>query len=132
MTKPRSFNWSGVEYQSAEYYRLWRKANANQSREYHRAYDSAMYKKYPERERARRKRWADANKQKIAAHRKVANALKHGLLVKQLCVCGSSKVIAHHPDYTKPLEVLWLCELHHKQWHREMDYIDTPDLTTPS
>lgn len=42
-----------------------------------------------------------------------------GILTKQLCiVCGTNEMIeAHHEDYTKPLEVIWLCRNHHKQYH---------------
>jgi hypothetical protein len=35
-------------------------------------------------------------------------------LVPQPCeVCGATKVEKHHPDYSKPLEVRWLCREHH-------------------
>lgn len=30
----------------------------------------------------------------------------------------------HHDDYTKPLEVRWLCREHHAMWHAEHGYID--------
>lgn len=29
-------------------------------------------------------------------------------------VCGDDEVQAHHNDYDKPLEIRWLCRLHHK------------------
>ena len=33
-------------------------------------------------------------------------------------VCGVDKNIhRHHPDYDKPLEVMYLCPLHHARWH---------------
>jgi hypothetical protein len=28
-----------------------------------------------------------------------------------------SRPQAHHPDYSKPLDVVWLCDDHHKQAH---------------
>ena len=44
----------------------------------------------------------------------VHNALKRGTLMKGVCeVCGDPNVHAHHDDYDKPLEVRWLCPLHH-------------------
>ena len=47
----------------------------------------------------------------------VANALRSGKLKKQPCwVCGGNAV-AHHPDYDRPLDVVWLCQPHHKQAH---------------
>jgi hypothetical protein len=44
---------------------------------------------------------------------------RRGLLVKQPCrVCGSlEKVEKHHEDYSKPLEVFWLCRPCHKSIH---------------
>jgi hypothetical protein len=35
-------------------------------------------------------------------------------------VCGNQKAEAHHDDYSKLLEVRWLCDEHHKQHHRKM------------
>ncbi len=29
-------------------------------------------------------------------------------------VCGGSEVQAYHEDYAKPLEVTWLCRVHHR------------------
>lgn len=43
----------------------------------------------------------------------VSNAVRDGRLIKQLCWCGAVRVDAHHPSYTKPLEVIWLCKKHH-------------------
>lgn len=41
-------------------------------------------------------------------------ALKTGKLVRGKCeVCKSENVQAHHADYSKPLDVRWLCPLHH-------------------
>ena len=47
----------------------------------------------------------------------VQYALRAGKLHKQPCwVCGE-KAVAHHPDYDRPLDVVWLCQPHHKQTH---------------
>lgn len=58
---------------------------------------------------------------KHRAHDMVNNAIRVGSLVKQPCeVCGSEfSVHAHHDDYDKPLDVRWLCSMHHRQWHVE-------------
>jgi hypothetical protein len=43
---------------------------------------------------------------------------KRGRLIPQPCaVCGSNKAEKHHPDYSKPLLVVWLCYFHHQQLH---------------
>lgn len=35
-------------------------------------------------------------------------------------VCGSTdNVDGHHEDYSKPLDVRWLCHKHHMEFHRE-------------
>ena len=35
-------------------------------------------------------------------------------------VCGATKQLhRHHVDYDQPLSVVWLCEEHHNQLHRE-------------
>jgi len=51
----------------------------------------------------------------------VGNALRDGRLFRKPCeVCGSLKVQAHHDDYSKPLDVRWLCVAHHAEHHRTM------------
>lgn len=57
--------------------------------------------------------------EKHAAHITLNNAVAAGKIQKLPCsVCGSnSKVEAHHHDYSKPLDVDWLCQEHHKEKH---------------
>jgi hypothetical protein len=41
-------------------------------------------------------------------------AVRSGRLAKEPCsVCGNARSQAHHGDYSKPLEVVWLCKPHH-------------------
>jgi hypothetical protein len=66
------------------------------------------------------KRWLVNNTIKRAAHTLVGNAVKAGKLVKMPCeICGEAKSNAHHDDYAKPLDVRWLCDIHHCEWHQE-------------
>ena len=52
------------------------------------------------------------------SHIAVAIAIKQGRLVRGPCeVCGAVRTDAHHDDYDKPLDVRWLCRLHHRQTH---------------
>ena len=38
---------------------------------------------------------------------------------KPCAVCGSKKFVhAHHDDYSRPLDVKWLCAMHHVKEHR--------------
>lgn len=56
----------------------------------------------------------------LVAHTKVETAILNGTLVRQPCeVCGKERVDAHHDDYSKPLEVRWLCRGHHMEHHRK-------------
>jgi len=72
-----------------------------------------------------KRKWASAyrNSDKRAAHIIAGNAIRNGRLVRQPCdQCGSSENIhAHHEDYTKPMEVTWLCRQHHGTRHREIN-----------
>jgi hypothetical protein len=44
--------------------------------------------------------------------------VRAGRLKKQPChVCGAQKAEAHHDDYSKPLDVRWLCRKHHREHH---------------
>lgn len=59
---------------------------------------------------------------KRAANIIVGNALAGGRLIRQPCErCGDAKAQAHHEDYTKPLDVIWLCKAHHGERHREIN-----------
>lgn len=85
------------------------RANYEANTEYYRAYD---------RERGRR----PGDPHKEAARRAVRDALVRGDLTKQECEVGvdcRGRMEAHHDDYTKPLEVRWLCKKHHGEVHTE-------------
>lgn len=67
-----------------------------------------------ERVAAIKRAWAERNPEKRAAHVAVGNALRSRQLVRQPCeVCGATRVHAHHDDYSRPLDVRWLCPSHH-------------------
>lgn len=53
------------------------------------------------------------------AWRAVYRAIKRGELKRGSCqVCGTdAHVHAHHDDYSKPLDVRWLCREHHREHH---------------
>lgn len=67
----------------------------------HYHYKKLQIKRYPER---------------VKARQTVRSAVRSGKLIKQPCeVCGTTENIqSHHEDYSKPLEVKWLCRKHHK------------------
>ena len=56
---------------------------------------------------------------KYKAHRVVSNAVRDKKLFRMPCeICGSESAHAHHDDYLKPLNVRWLCPVHHYEWHK--------------
>lgn len=91
------------------------------SLEKERAWRAVYYKK----ESVRRKRAERAAARgrdprqipRIAARVAVRNAIRRGELVKGQCFCGATRVQAHHHDYSKPLDVVWLCHQHHVELH---------------
>lgn len=50
------------------------------------------------------------------AHCTIQLAVKSGKIKRQLCYCGQP-AIAHHDDYDRPEDVLWLCKRHHHKRH---------------
>lgn len=43
--------------------------------------------------------------------------LKRGQIVRQPCEACGDVAQPHHPDYSKPLQVRWLCKFHHQELH---------------
>ncbi len=62
------------------------------------------------------------NKLKIIARWAVNNAIKSGKIFKEACsLCGKSKSEAHHPNYLKPLFIIWLCKECHSNEHHKAE-----------
>jgi hypothetical protein len=60
------------------------------------------------------------DKYKVIARRAVKHALISGDLVKRDCEIGNDckgRIEGHHDDYSKPLQVRWLCKKHHAEVH---------------
>lgn len=56
--------------------------------------------------------------QKELARYTINNAIKLGKLKRLPCeVCGNPKSEAHHPNYSKPFKIKWVCKLHHVGLH---------------
>lgn len=60
---------------------------------------------------------------KRSAQQKIAYEVRVGRLAPpdkcEVDGCDVSSLHAHHDDYAKPMEVRWLCALHHHRWHAE-------------
>lgn len=85
------------------YRRRWREKNRERVKETQLRYDL----RYPEKEVARNR---------------VAMAVRNGKLKRLPCAtCGEAKTDAHHEDYSKPLDVIWLCRNHHSRRHQNKE-----------
>ena len=77
-------------------------------------------KKNRDKIRVSSRKWCLKNKEKRRAHSALWRGILKGLIKRSPCeICGELKVCAHHTDYSKPLEVSWLCQRHHRNSHRE-------------
>jgi len=64
------------------------------------------------------KRFKAKSPEKARAHKLVYYAKKAGKLIPGPCErCGAARAHAHHEDYSKPLEVRWICQLCHNRHH---------------
>lgn len=95
----------------SEWYR--RPGNAEKVRGWVRRYREKNAEVVREKDRARGYRVYDAAKVR-------ARALTRTLDRQPCSECGAEPADAHHPDYTKPLEVVWLCRKHHGEAHRKV------------
>lgn len=58
---------------------------------------------------------------KIRARVKLNAKIQRGTMIKSPCsICGNIKSEAHHSDYLKPFEVIWLCKEHHTELHNNL------------
>lgn len=72
--------------------------------------------------RVSQKKYFQKSRTKRLVWEAVKRAVADGVIVKQPCiVCGDCKSEAHHSDYSKPLDVDWLCKRHHGLWHRYLE-----------
>jgi hypothetical protein len=76
-------------------------------------------KRHPERRRAsqNRRMTRPEVKRKRDVRCLVYYAIKTGVLTPAVCKCGSTKTEAHHEDYSKPLDVDWVCRKCHQKIH---------------
>lgn len=72
--------------------------------------------------RAAKAKYAQNNAHKRKAHYALNNAVRDGRVIPwPICLMPdcNNKPEAHHVHYDLPLDVVWLCDSHHKQVHKE-------------
>ena len=111
----------------------WRDRNKEKSNSYSRKW----YTQNPVQSHTRTKRWRQKNlelarsytrdwerknPEKRRAHFLVLTAVRNGTLERptscSCCGTAESVIQGHHEDYSKPLDVIWLCRKCHKQKHK--------------
>lgn len=94
--------------------------NRTEKRDYYREYDRLRASTQQRKQclASRLKRYRASHPLKNAARASVRRAIASGRLQRMPCeVCGEVQVDAHHDDYSRALEVRWLCRRHHLEVH---------------
>jgi hypothetical protein len=60
----------------------------------------------------------ESQRLKVNARAYAHTYFRRGKLAAEPCKCGSYDVEMHHPDYSKPLLVIWLCRPCHLALHK--------------
>lgn len=82
----------------------------------HRANNPEYY-----RLKAKRHRADPIQGHKLRVRRVLRHAVSKGKVHPLPCeVCGNPQVDGHHDDYSKPLDVRWLCRKHHSELHKQL------------
>lgn len=98
---------------TSEYSREWRARNAEQVAAYRKNYHERNQRTVmffdPTPLAVKRRAWEG-----------YARGVAAGNLTPEPCLfgCGGTPVEAHHHDYSKPLDVTWLCVRHHRLAHK--------------
>ena len=128
--------YKGVTSRCKECHKQKVRENRKENVDYYREYDAKRFQDDPKVKarharyqstpagkasmNAARKKWIGDNPDKRAAHFMVNNAVRDGRLSKpdRCHECGSGgRIHGHHEDYSKPLEVDWLCPTCHQKRH---------------
>lgn len=94
-------------------YKKW----VNDNRDKILRYNKECYKRNPEKHIQKVLKYQALNPEKIKAHQVLRTAVKQGMVIKpEHCSnCNKpGKIEGHHDDYSKPLDVDWLCTRCHK------------------
>jgi transcription elongation factor Elf1 len=83
----------------------------------------AYQKQYSKTEAGKKVQYeADQSRKEKFAHKRSArsktfHAIKNGTIQVLPCLICGDKAEAHHHDYSRPLDVMWLCKAHHRETH---------------
>lgn len=111
---------------TAAYHREWRKKNYKQNlqrerrnrnkpkmKAWRKIYDTAYYQANKSRIQERHRQRRLEQPERYQARDIMDYAIRSGRLKRLPCEkCGNPKSEGHHTDYSKPLDVKWLCRIH--------------------
>lgn len=107
--------------QKIDYYRLYDRQRYRTSDDRKAAAKRSSSSEAGKRSRTERAAWSKEHEpEKWRARNAVSNAIRDGKIArgKECFFCGSAERIqAHHHDYSKPLDVFWLCSKCHGKIH---------------
>lgn len=141
--KDASEFYAGVNSRCKDCHKAKVRENRSEKIEYYRAYDAKRFKsdhRVKDRHRryqstvagkasmkTARDKFKAQNPEKRAAHVILGNAVRDGRAIKpdkcQSCGAGG-RIHGHHHDYTRPLDVMWLCPKCHTEEHKRMKNMD--------
>lgn len=121
---------------NAEHYREYERNRSNRAERVQKNKERLLwlkehdYEKYRKQKTEANNRWRNKNEAKRIAEGRLNDAIRFGKIIRPtICPkCGVEGLIeAHHFDYSKPLDVIWLCsDCHHKlhvEKRREMENV---------
>jgi len=98
-----------------EWYRKYRKRNREKLRLFNREYNRKYRKIYGY---IHENNWKFLHQTEQKAQKATQRLIKIGKIKKLPCkICNSDQSVAHHPDYNNLFEIVWLCKIHHRQYH---------------
>lgn len=111
-------NTKAARERRPEYYREYDKSRANLPHRVKARAEYSQTERGKDRHTAASKAWIGKHPNRRAVHCILNNAIKSGKVKPQPCIKCGKKAHAHHSDYDRPLDVIWLCPKHHKEAHQ--------------
>ena len=88
-------------------------------------YCKSCHAEYARLNRAKHSELNDIQRKKANCRSYVHVYVKRGLIKKMPCfICGNLNSEAHHENYDRPLDIIWLCRKHHLEHHKNIENVN--------